>query len=199
VHQFNWSPGIGDPTALGWLTVVLYFLTAWLCWRMVERLRSHHREGRPEINTWRAISVLFMLLGINKQLDLQTAFTELCRVLAHKQGWYPQRLSIQLAFIVLVALICLGAALFLVFRSSQAVWPNWLAVLGTILVLGYVFVRASSFHHIDQFIGRELIGMRWNWILEIGGIALVLFASLRRSHMMTLAAFEPAGGANPSG
>src|SRR5262245_53819348 len=26
VHQFNWTPGIGDPTIGGWITVLLYFL-----------------------------------------------------------------------------------------------------------------------------------------------------------------------------
>ena len=33
VHRFNWSPGIGDPTFMGWLTVVLYLLTAWFSWQ----------------------------------------------------------------------------------------------------------------------------------------------------------------------
>jgi hypothetical protein len=29
----------------------------------------------------------------------------------------------------------------------------------------------------DRFIGHTLLGLRWNWILEMGGIALVLLAS----------------------
>ena len=49
--------------------------------------------------------------------------------------------------------------------------------IGTTLVIGYVLIRAASFHHVDRFIGRTILGFRWNWILEMGGIALVLFAS----------------------
>ena len=26
--HFNWSPGIGDPTVAGWLTVILYLVTS---------------------------------------------------------------------------------------------------------------------------------------------------------------------------
>src|ERR1041384_5677187 len=29
----RWRPGIGDPTFIGWFTVVAYFATAYLCWR----------------------------------------------------------------------------------------------------------------------------------------------------------------------
>ncbi len=29
----NWSPGIGDPTFVGWFTVVAYFDAALACWK----------------------------------------------------------------------------------------------------------------------------------------------------------------------
>ena len=31
-----------------------------------------------------------LLLGINKQLDLQSLFTEVMRDMAHAQGWYNE-------------------------------------------------------------------------------------------------------------
>jgi hypothetical protein len=45
------------------------------------------------------------------------------------------------------------------------------------MVLGFVLIRAASFHHVDQFIGQTILGLRWNWVLEMSGISLVLFAS----------------------
>src|SRR5215471_20103805 len=95
--HFNWSPGIGDPTVAGWLTVILYLVTSVGCWILARGLGSADIERRA----WR----------------------------------------------------------------------------GTTLVTGYVLIRAASFHHVDRFIGRTILGFRWNWILEMGGIALVLFAS----------------------
>jgi hypothetical protein len=81
MYQFNWSPGIGDPTVGGWVTVVLYFVAVWSTWRtasLVARIGEGH--------TWRAISVMFIGLGINKQLDLQSALTELGGMIAFHQG-----------------------------------------------------------------------------------------------------------------
>ena len=39
MDEIRWSPGIGDPTVMGWLTVVAYLAAAWLCLRafMVEK------------------------------------------------------------------------------------------------------------------------------------------------------------------
>jgi hypothetical protein len=126
---------------------------------------------------WRSISILFLFLGINKQLDLQTALTEAGRYLAHYQGWYEQRQMVQLAFIALIAVICLICAITLLVWVKDAPISTWLALIGTTLVIGYVLIRAASFHHVDRFIGRAILGFRWNWILEMGGIALVLLAS----------------------
>ena len=58
--------------------------------------------------------------------------------------------------------------------------PTWLALVGSTFVLGFVIIRAASFHHIDRFIGNQILGLRWNWVLEMGGIVLVLLASIWR-------------------
>jgi hypothetical protein len=174
--HFDWSPRIGDPTIGGWVTVVLYLLAAVSCWisareLVLEDIASNERRA------WWAISALFLALGINKQLDLQSALTETGRVLAHYQGWFEQRQLVQLAFIALVAIICLIAAIALLLWTRSAPTPARLALIGTSMVLGFVLIRAASFHHVDQFIGQRILGLRWNWILEMSGISLVLFAS----------------------
>jgi len=170
LHHFNWTPGIGDPTIGGWITVVLYFLAMISCWVTA-------RSGIKEHRTWKAISILFLGLGINKQLDLQSALTEAGRVIAFEQGWYDQRQFVQLAFIIFVAIVCVGAVVTLLIWTRHAPLSTWFSLLGTILVIGYVLIRAASFHHIDRFIGTTILGFHWNWILEMGGITIVLLAS----------------------
>ena len=174
--HFNWTPKIGDPTIAGWVTVVLYLLAAGSCWISAQKL-GLESVGSNEGRAWRAISVLFLALGINKQLDLQTALTEAGRVLAHYQGWFEQRQLVQLSFIGLVAMTCLIAAITLLVWTRSAPIPTRLALTGTTMVLGFVLIRAASFHHVDQFIGRKILGLRWNWVLEMSGISLVLLAS----------------------
>ena len=80
LHHFSWRPGIGDPTIGGWITVVLYFAAMASCW-----VTARNREIEDR-RIWTTISILFLGLGINKQLDLQSALTEAGRVLAFEQG-----------------------------------------------------------------------------------------------------------------
>jgi hypothetical protein len=79
---------------------------------------------------------------------------------------------VQLAFIALVAMTCFVAAITVLFWIRHAPIPTWLALIGTALVLCFVLIRAASFHHVDRFIGTRILGLRWNWVLEMGGISL---------------------------
>ncbi len=185
VTHFSWSPGIGDPTIGGWITVLLYLATSVSCWKTARELRLAHPPMAHEYFGWRAIAALFLALGINKQLDLQSALTEVGRVLAYSEGWYAQRHAVQLAFIVLVAVLCATAVIILVIWTHNAPVQTWVALLGTMLVFGFVLIRASSFHHMDRFIGERILGFRWNWVLEMGGISLALIASIWRRKRKT--------------
>src|SRR6266478_9122626 len=151
MHEFDWSPGIGDPTIGGWLTVILYFLTMVSCWRTADIIRLRERYISSEKYTWRGVSILFLALGINKQLDLQTALTELGRVLAYYQGWYGERQTVQVWFMVGVAITCITTAIILLIWARKSPAPTWLALLGTAAVLAFVNQgRIVSSHREDD-------------------------------------------------
>ena len=179
MQQFNWTPGIGDPTIGGWVTVALYFLAAVSCWK------TARRSNLPDQKLWYAISILLFGLGINKELDLQSALTEFGRILAVKEGWYGQREVVQLYFIAGVAFVCGWSVIALIVGARRAPLSTWLALLGVMLILIFVLIRAASFHHIDRFIASTVFGFRWNWILEMGGISVVLLASWWRQRHNT--------------
>ena len=171
LYQFNWRPGIGDPTIGGWVTVLLYFLTVISCWK------TARNSNLSDWKVWYAISVLLFALGINKQLDLQSALTEVGRVLAYQEGWYANRQTVQLYFIAAVAFVCGWGVIALIVGARRAPLPTWLALLGATFLIAFVLIRAASFHRIDRLITSSIFGFRWNWILEMGGIILVLVAS----------------------
>jgi hypothetical protein len=177
VTHFNWTPGIGDPTIGGWVTVALYLLASGSCWISAQKLGLADIPRSNERRAWRAISVLFLALGINKQLNLLSALTEAGRVLAQDQGWYEQRQFVQLVFIALAAMTCLIAAITLLLWARNFPIPTRITLIGTMMVLGFVLIRAVSLHHVDWLIRQRILGLRWHWILEMSGISLVLFAS----------------------
>ena len=58
-----------------------------------------------------------------------------------------------------------------------------LAVLGALSIIVFVVVRAASFHKVDQLIGATFMGLRWNWILEMGGLLIIHAAAIWRSSL----------------
>lgn len=179
--EFGWRPGIGDPTFVGWLTVVCYLLAAGSSYAVVRKLANAAPAApRREILVWQALAVLFLLLGINKQLDLQSALTEIGRHLAHQQGWYEKRDVVQFVFVCGVALVSALAVVVGMILLRGLSHQTWIALLGAGLVLGFVVIRAASFHHVDVFISTRFASLRWNAILEIGGLVIALLGAWLR-------------------
>ena len=122
---------------------------------------------------------MMVLLGINKQLDLQSFFTLVGRRVLASGGLYQDRRHLQALFIGGVAASCLvllGGSLWLARRSLR---HRWLALIGMASVMGFVVIRAASFHHVDALLASRLGGLKWNWILELGGIFIVAVGALR--------------------
>lgn len=172
MQYFHWKLGIGDPTVGGWLTVGLYALTAISAFRTFRTV-----EELSEAVFWCGVLVVLVLLGINKQLDLQTALTELGRTLAFSEGWYDRRQTVQLWFIIGVAAVSVLLAIVLLVLIRRAPGPTWVALIGMAVVFAFVLIRAASFHHIDRFIGARILGLKWNWVLEMGGLCIVFLGS----------------------
>jgi hypothetical protein len=165
----RWRPGIGDPTFIGWLTVFAYFGAAYLCWRAA----GNGLYGRKVRWFWNGLTILLILLGINKQLDFQTEVTFMGRDFAKATGWYEDRRIVQIIFILLIAFggMLATAALFWIYRFElRRLWP---ALAGVGFLMVFIVVRAASFHHVDQFLHAGPGGFRMNWLLELGGIASI--------------------------
>lgn len=179
----RWRPGIGDPTVLGWVTVVAYLVASLASGLAARREPMPNGTARPRgrpSRFWLVLSGLMLALGINKQLDLQSLLTQIGRDLAMAWGLYSGRRKLQLAFIALVVLVCVGAVVVLLWSARRTLGRRWPAIVGMMFILGFVIIRAASFHHIDAFLGTRLGGrFKWNWILELGGIAVVAAAAFR--------------------
>jgi hypothetical protein len=175
--KVNWSPGIGDLTIAGWLTAALYFMASANCWILARKIGLEDANRSRERDAWRSIAAIFLVLGINQVLGLDTGVAEAGRKLANYQGWYHQRRPVQISFIALVAVTCLVAAISLLIWVRHASFSTRFALVGTMLILSFVLIRADSLHQVDRLLAQRVFGFRWNWVLEMGGIAFVLLAS----------------------
>lgn len=174
--EFNWSPGIGDPTVVGWLAVALYLLAALASYFVLIELGASAPEQQERF-VWRVFLLLFLLLGINKQLDLQSALTETGRYIARQQGWYDHRQKFQFVLICVIAAAFVATLVGGIALLRTSSWPTRIALFGVGLVLTYVAMRAVSFHQVDAFFSTRLAGVRWAAVIEIGGLVVVLVAA----------------------
>ena len=175
-----WSPGIGDPHIMGWITVAVYAACALAALHLSIRNPFNGPGAWRERLFWAGVCALMACLAVNKQLDLQTLMTAIGRCHAKLNGWYNERQAMQRGFIRALALgaflLALGTAWFL--RASLR--RNALAVLGLAFVLGFVVIRAVGFHDVDHLISTEVMSIRVNWILELSGLVLILLNALIR-------------------
>ena len=179
-----WTPGIGDKSVIGWLTVFVYLTAAVLAF---SRARDAYSAIMPAPgalkNFWLVLAGLLLLLAINKQLDLQSAVTALGRCMADAQGWYDDRQRVQLFFVGAIAVI--GALSFVtaLYFLRRHLRQQWMVVAGLFLLASFVIMRASSFHLMDALINARILGVKINWIMELGALALVIAGIWRgKSH-----------------
>ncbi len=177
----GWQPGIGDPTFKGWFTVFAYLATSVLCWKSarVALPRWKQTGNTGPVLFWILFSALLLLLGINKQLDLQTWFTSFGRDVAREQGWYEQRHPVQIIFIVLLTLGGLAVLGLFIRLTRGAIRECRVALLGGIFLISFVVMRAASFHHVDNLLVMRLAGVKMNWLFELGGIFCIAWGAIR--------------------
>ncbi len=180
----GWSPGVGDPTVLGWVTVAAYVVAAWLCYRasIGPSFDACHAGSIAwrERTLWRILVGILLALGVNKQLDLQSAITELLRIMARAQGWYEFRREYQAAFIevlVIVTPIGWGGLVAFSWRMSRSVK---IAGLGLSLLGAFVLMSAASFHHVDALPSHSVLTLKLAWVVELGGVGVIAVGAVQR-------------------
>lgn len=167
---FQWASK--DAGTLPWLAVTGYLVAAGLCWFR----RTSTWESRERL-FW-LLSTLFLLgLGINKQLDLQTALTELGRRLAISEGWYGERRAFQQTIILVGLVVAPGAGLVVAWLLRGMRASVFTTLLGLSLLGAFVIVRAASFHHVDVEMRTPVFGLKLHTVLELAGIAVVILSA----------------------
>ncbi|WP_422061273.1 hypothetical protein [Sphingopyxis sp.] len=158
-----------------WVTVTAYLLAAIVsAWAATHA--SLRREAR-ERTFWQVTAVLLVFLGINELLDLQTLLTMIGRANAKANGWYPEHRRIQYLFIIGLTVATAVAGLVVLWLTRRAHAMVRLALMGLGFIGLFVLLRAASFHHFDDLLGRGAPSFNWGSIQEMAGIIIVAGAA----------------------
>lgn len=174
-NRIRWHFGANDPGVIGWGTTAAYFIAA----ALVATAARSARPDSPERRFWLAMCAIVLALGVNKQLDLHVLLIDLGRAWAVDNGLYQQRRAIQALFLGLGALcgVAVAAATFGATRRRDA--SLRLAAFGLGVTSFYVALRAAAFNHADSWLKTEIAGLRWDWTVEVAGLALVALGAWR--------------------
>jgi predicted histidine transporter YuiF (NhaC family) len=184
----RWHLGIGDPDAISWCIVGAYAVAVGLSvWAIVTAVRGarqldgvdpqESRNQRLLAAVWLVVAVVMLLLGINKQLDLQTWFLQTMRRKAFEGGWYGERRRYQADFIGVTLLVATMAAAVLAYVLRRVLRRIVVTIVGLAMLVLFVTIRAISFHYVDYVLrmgGR--LGV--NVTLELAGILLIAASAL---------------------
>ena len=178
IGQHAWHLGVGDPNALGWSITAGYLVTAVFCY-----LRSRLHAGLGALRHarfWFMIGLFLLLIGFNKQLDLQTLFLQLAKAFTLEHGLYQYRHGLIIAFIG--ALVLWGAAsqVWLYSNMTRLRRPEKQALLGLGILFVFIAARAAYFQHLIQIEHGALLAQRAYWLMEIAAIACISTAAYCR-------------------
>ncbi len=172
---------IGDPTPFAWATVAMYLLAALLCfvcaWKAERIFDDEHTWLHRLI--WMGLGLGLVFLGANKQLDLQSWFTQVAKNVAWELGLYDMGQGLQVLFIL--ALIGVSGVAFLIaLYFLRHVWRHyWLLLFGVLFIARFVITRAAGFYgvylpELSQFTG----GYKITWAMEFLGALFIALAAL---------------------
>jgi hypothetical protein len=154
------------------LRVVAYVAAAALCFLAVIAARGRG-VSRRLMAAWLLLGVLMFVLGLARVIDFGPWLTSVGRHQARIEGWYDDRREVQFWAVwgVAMATVVLAAALVSVLpRATRAALPS--AVAATAIV-GYVTLRAISFHDLDRLLYHEAYGgLLLNTLCELGLLAV---------------------------
>ncbi|MGH7979411.1 MAG: hypothetical protein ACREE6_08545 [Limisphaerales bacterium] len=171
----------GQLTALGWTMLALYVISALLAFRAASKCRSAGSVAMGRV--WICLGVALGILGLNKQLDLQTLLIKMGRNLAIREHLFPHRMQLYAGFFLAFMLAMIGVIVATTFRFSAQMkmfarqYP--FAACGCALICAYIVLRAAFIDNVNLMLNLAIKEIPFVWLLEAGGILLIAAQALR--------------------
>lgn len=171
----DWQTSIAKADMADWVTVAAYLFTAFLSGQAAGQAWLR-REPRERL-FWQITTVLMVVLGINELLDLQMLLTFAGREYARASGWYGAHRPVQYAFVIALGVAAAFVGMAMLWLTRRTHGAVRLALVGLIFIGLFVLLRAASFHHLDEFLGRGAPVFNLGSLQEMAGILIVAAAA----------------------
>jgi hypothetical protein len=165
----EWIFGFNDPRLSGWVITLAYLVAFALClraWIKAKKSSITAAAGNIAVlegsaydskggGLWLLFAAILFLLGVNKQLDLQTLLGDVGRSVSTAQGWYEKRRAVQAVFVLVFAIICGIVAILIVKSSGKRRGGYGITPVGIVLSIFIIVLRAGLIAHVDDVLPVE--------------------------------------------
>lgn len=186
----GWEPGLGDPTPQGYFTVAHYFVACALCLWAALAARRAPKFGAIKLESalfWWVFFLFVFMLGVNKQLDLQSAVTYWGKAASIEQGWYDERDEVKGEFLAVVAVVCVVAFGGFVAVTLPYWYRNLRGLLGWITSKRQATVPEGPVPDIKAVRRRArlyaVFGIASSMLVLIGSVFLLRFVMVRSTSL----------------
>lgn len=168
----RWVSIWGDPLLPATIIMAGYAIAAWLTWRVTQQ-----ETGRERL-FWGLGTTLMLFLFLNTHLDLHILPGAFGRCLARLQGWWENRRIVQTIFVACVTGLMALMLLTVVIFFYRNLLRNFLFVLGCLVSAGYLIIKSSGLHYVDQLSSVTLGTVQISIIAEVFGSILISTSAL---------------------
>ncbi|MES2500765.1 MAG: hypothetical protein V4570_09520 [Pseudomonadota bacterium] len=164
---------IGDPSIAGWLILLAYLAVVCRCYLQYTQAKTELVD--PYF--WLVVGGFVLLLGINKQLDLQTVFEVGMKDLAKSNGWYAQRRIMQTAFVTMLGIGLLTILIMLRGMLAKSCRNHKTVCLGVLLLCVFIVLRAGAFNHLSFLDTQSYWGFNAHALLELTALCVIFYGA----------------------
>jgi len=130
---------------------------------------------------WMMVAIL-ILVGINKQLDLQMLLADFGRTYSKYHGWYDQREPIQRRVLALGACVGMAGLLGVGYKLKRAPKSTWFALCGVIFLGVNILIHLVSLHWAEHMLGSPIMGVSLENALEIVTLVWIIISAMTFNH-----------------
>jgi len=178
--QLNFAlrlPGVNNAAWSKAFMVSAFLSAASLCILYAYLLQRSAATQRRLLQRFYGGQALLLLgLALNKQTDFLNRLTTAGRIMALREGWYAGRNAVQFDMLVGIAIAGLLLLVLIGWYFRPILRHHWLPLMSAIGLLSYVAMRAISLHAVDAIIAQRVLGLRWDWLFEVGGLFFLMSA-----------------------
>lgn len=176
IDMARWFGLAGDPTIIAWIVTVVYAIAGWTSHTAAVQAKRQ-RRSRANLLFWRAMLIAMILLGLNKQLDLQSLMLDCGRTLSREGGWFAYRRVAERSFAAVVAASLVLLLTLTILRMRSPRLDMIISISGIAALVCFILLRTGSILHVPG-LDRTTTGS-FQSMLELCGVVAVAFGGYR--------------------